>query len=279
MVRVFVDGEARAVGGDLQQRTAGFLDVDRLEPEPVDDARRMPAGLDHATAQLVLVSLVRGPPGDVVHRTHTPLAPLRVGVYAHFDPPAGQPVANREPGPLAVALAAGEPERPREERRRRRLVALDETHTTEASDLTRGGYRACVPAHRVVSLPVDRLDEREPQTVRVDERQHPLVKAPLHGPNVYTGRLQTVLPVREAAAVHGERDLRPLAGPVATGRHRGPGKEGEVRAGAPGRVGEIEVIGVRDVLVDRAFDHPHAQNAGVEVVVLLRVAGDGGDVV
>ena len=45
------------------------------------------------------------------------------------------------------------------------------------------------------------------------------------------------------------------------------------------RVGIEEVIGPGVVLVDALLDEPHAEHAGVEVEVLLRGPGDGGDVV
>ncbi len=47
----------------------------------------------------------------------------------------------------------------------------------------------------------------------------------------------------------------------------------------PGRVRIEEVIRARVVLVDAFLDQAHAEHAGVEIEVLLRGAGDGGDVV
>src|SRR5207248_10300673 len=44
-------------------------------------------------------------------------------------------------------------------------------------------------------------------------------------------------------------------------------------------VGEVEVVGVRDVEVDRLLDEAEAEYVDVEVDVLLHVAGDAGDVV
>ena len=44
-------------------------------------------------------------------------------------------------------------------------------------------------------------------------------------------------------------------------------------------VGVEEVIGAGIVLVDAALDEAHAEDAGVEIEVFLRRAGDGGDVV
>ncbi|CAN5201180.1 hypothetical protein BH20GEM2_BH20GEM2_09100 [soil metagenome] len=57
-----------------------------------------------------------------------------------------------------------------------------------------------------------------------------------------------------------------------------PGEKGQIRAGRPGAVGVEEMIGVGGILVDRALHEAHSQHAGVEVEVLLRIAGDHGDV-
>ena len=41
---VFIDREPRAVGGDLEQHAARFLEVDGFEPEAIDDGCRMVTG-------------------------------------------------------------------------------------------------------------------------------------------------------------------------------------------------------------------------------------------
>ena len=45
------------------------------------------------------------------------------------------------------------------------------------------------------------------------------------------------------------------------------------------RVGVKEVVGAGVVLIDALLDQTHAEDAAVEIEVLLRGAGDGGDVV
>src|SRR5438034_4772724 len=60
-----VGRESGAERRDLEQDAAGLAEVDRLEPEPVDDRRRMHAvGLDAAAPLGVL--LVRRCPGNMV---------------------------------------------------------------------------------------------------------------------------------------------------------------------------------------------------------------------
>ena len=56
-------------------------------------------------------------------------------------------------------------------------------------------------------------------------------------------------------------------------------EEGQVGAGVPLLVRVEEVVDGRVVLVDRLLDQPQAENAGVEVDIPRRVAGDAGDVV
>jgi hypothetical protein len=53
----------------------------------------------------------------------------------------------------------------------------------------------------------------------------------------------------------------------------------EDRAGRSLLVAEVQVVGVGRVEVDGLLHQPQAQDVGVELDVLLRVAGDHGDVV
>src|SRR5438128_7183651 len=63
---ILVDGEARTHRCDLEQHPARLAEVNRLEPEAVDDRRRLGAALDHAIAPRHLFVIERGP-GHVVH--------------------------------------------------------------------------------------------------------------------------------------------------------------------------------------------------------------------
>ena len=47
--------------------------------------------------------------------------------------------------------------------------------------------------------------------------------------------------------------------------------------GFPSRVAKIEMVSRRIVEVDGALDEPHAEHAGVEIEILLRIAGDRRD--
>ena len=69
-----VHGEAGAVGRQLEQHAAGFLEVHRLEPEAIDDGRRPAAGGGDLRSHGELVSLVVDAPCQVVHGADAPCA-------------------------------------------------------------------------------------------------------------------------------------------------------------------------------------------------------------
>ena len=58
-----------------------------------------------------------------------------------------------------------------------------------------------------------------------------------------------------------------------------PREKGENRAGITLAVAEVEVISAGVVEVDGLLHQPQPKNAGVEIDVLLRIGGDGGNVV
>jgi len=88
----------------------------------------------------------------------------------------------------------------------------------------------------------------------------------------------TRAPELEAAGGHFERHFHGKPVPEARRRHLGPRKEREVGAGVAFRIRIEEVIGARVVLVHGFLDETHAENAGVEIEVLLRGTGNRGDV-
>jgi len=55
-----------------------------------------------------------------------------------------------------------------------------------------------------------------------------------------------------------------------------PGKERQDCTRTASLVAEVEMIGRRVVEVDGSFDEPKAEDAGVEIEISLRVAGDAG---
>jgi hypothetical protein len=57
-----------------------------------------------------------------------------------------------------------------------------------------------------------------------------------------------------------------------------PRKEGQIGAGSTFSVGIEQMVRPRIVLIDAFLDQPHAKHARVEIEVLLRRPGNGGDV-
>ncbi len=83
--RIFVDREARAVGCELEQHSAGLLEVDRLEPETIDDRRRMRScALDTRPDGLLMLGVI-DTPCKMVNGAHTPRATSRFRRIANVD--------------------------------------------------------------------------------------------------------------------------------------------------------------------------------------------------
>src|ERR1700736_54599 len=61
MLGILVDRESRPHRGDLEQHTARFTEVNRLEPEAVDDGGGLGAAGDYAIAPRHLLVIERGP--------------------------------------------------------------------------------------------------------------------------------------------------------------------------------------------------------------------------
>ncbi len=82
VLRVLVDGKARAIGGQFEQHAAWLEEVDRLEPEAIDHRRRTPSCAVDLRAHGQLLDLVGHPPRQVVNAADAPGAAARVG--RHF---------------------------------------------------------------------------------------------------------------------------------------------------------------------------------------------------
>ena len=136
-----------------------------------------------------------------------------------------------------------------------------------------------VPGRKRTARRARGLDEREPQAVRIDERQRALTESRLDGIHARAVLLEARAPVLEAARRHFERDLDRKSIADARRRHLCPRKERQIRARVAFGVGIEEVVGARVVLIDALLDQSHPEDAAVEVEVLLRGSGDGGDVV
>ena len=86
--------------------------------------------------------------------------------------------------------------------------------------------------------------------------------------------VEPIVPVVEAPGGNRERDLDAEPMPELAGRRVSEREEREIGPRIAVAVGVEEVVRVRDVLIDALLHQPHAEHAGVEVEVLLRVAAD-----
>ena len=88
---------------------------------------------------------------------------------------------------------------------------------------------------------------------------------------------EVLSPVIQCSFGDGERyPYRLSTAPAAPGG-AGPGKEGENRAGPSQFISIVEMVGIWIVEVDGELHQPQAQQTGVEIDILLRIAGDGCD--
>ncbi len=115
--------------------------------------------------------------------------------------------------------------------------------------------------------------------MRIDHRKHRVAEAVLDRARLHAVPLEPRLPPREAVCRYLERHFDGEAVPDARGRHLRPWKERQISARVPFRVGVEEMIRAGIVLIDAALDQPHAEDAGIEVEILLRRTGNRGDVV
>src|SRR5262245_28374741 len=108
VLEIFVGGEARAVGRELEQHTARLEEIHRLEPESVDDLCRPAMRRRDAFAHLKLDHLVSDAPSDVMHRADAPRATRRVLDFTQLDVFARAAVAYAEAMPAVFDAEVGE---------------------------------------------------------------------------------------------------------------------------------------------------------------------------
>src|SRR3954468_20568836 len=107
---VFVHGEARALGGDLEEHAARLFEVDGTEPEPVDHLGGMRAGLLDLAAHRELFLLVGHAEGHVVDSAGAPLPEALPRQLADLPPAARASPVGAEAVPSALLAHGLEPE-------------------------------------------------------------------------------------------------------------------------------------------------------------------------
>ena len=270
----FVHGEAGTVGGQLEQHAARLLEVHRLEPEAIDHRRRPRAGGGHLRPQRELMLLVVDAPREVVHRADAPRAAVDVRRLLHVDDTGRVAKAVARPSVLGAQLL--EAEHAGEERGGDARVALPDLRAEQAAHLVLRRHGARVPGRERARAGT--RDQPELQPVRIDERDGVIAEARLPRLDARAVVLQARAPVVDAPGRHLERDLVRQAVAHPRTRELRPGKERQVRARTSLRVGIEQVVRAGIVLVDALLDEAHAEHPDVEVEVLLRRSGDGGDV-
>src|SRR4051812_27770801 len=85
MLSVFIHREAGSVGRKLEQHATGFLEVDRLEPEPVDGWCRMRARCFDLCPHVMLMLLVVDAPRKVMDGADSPGPAPGLRCIAHVD--------------------------------------------------------------------------------------------------------------------------------------------------------------------------------------------------
>src|SRR4051794_9322889 len=262
-----VGREPGAEGCDLEQHAAGLAEVDRQEPEAVDDRRGMHANLPY-TFPPRLVVLHRRSPGHVVDGAGAGEPTL--GRRRVVRDPAAALVADDGPGVVAAGLEAEPLLEELAAALRGGAVGADALEPLEPvllRDLRMVGRQRRVGRVGDHQLQPEPFGILEAQAPAVALRRSTFDPKPL-GPELQRR-------VRSDAEPRG-RD-HPVAR-AAAGRAR-IFEERDVGAGRAVLVRVEEVVDRRVVLVDGLLDHPQPEYPDVEVDVARSVTGDAGDVV
>jgi hypothetical protein len=277
---VLVDGEAGALGGELEQHAAGLHEVDRAEPEAVDHLGRSAAGAGDGVAQGLLVLAVGHRPREVVDAADAPGAAAPLGVLAHVEDAAGAArgrAGEDEAHPAVLLADALEAHHLGQEAFARGDLAQRGAGAVQPADLLGGRHGARVPGGEREG--VRSLDQGKAQAVGIGEGQGALAEARGDRLDADAGGAQAALPGVEGPERHRQVGLLDHADTRGAGLGVGPGEEGQVGSGVALAVRVEQVVGGGVVLVDALLDEPESHDALVEAQVLDGVAGDGGDVV
>src|ERR1017187_6224626 len=122
-----------------------------------------------------------------------------------------------------------------------------------------------------------RTDDFQAHSVRVSKANEAFSEAINHRLQFHTFFLQPLGPIVDCAHGNSKRGDRDLRWSDSTAIRAGPGKESHDRSRTPQFVAVVEVIAPGIIKIHRQFHEPQAQHAAIEVDVLLRISGDGGD--
>ena len=270
--RILVGGEARRVGGDLEQHAAGLAEVDCVEVLTVDDWRHVQAISSHALLPFALHGVGFGAERNVVDRAG-PLPPdgrcVRPQQVHHGPAPfprCGEPVAPAlRIGLLADVRVA---EQIGQHPGCRLGIAHPQRHGVEA-----------VVHWRLPAAGDAVFGQLDLQAVRVAEAEHLAAETQGRRAKVDGPLGEAAHPGVKPAVRHGIGHGTGHPGTRTPGAGVGEREEGHNGAGVPGLVAVVEVVGVGRVEVDGLLHEALAKGARVEVDVALRRAGDRSHVV
>ena len=187
-----------------------------------------------------------------------------------------RPPGKREPAPAVLLAHLLEAQRVHQEIGGGCRVSLQQADAMEPANLVRLRHYALCPRREIAG--VGGLDQRQSQPVRIGKGEQTLAEARPRLGRLHPMSREPLGPILEAAGRNSQRHLDGESDSGLAWGHVRPGEERQVGAGMRRTIGVEEMVGPRHVLVDGLLDQPHAQDSNVEVQILLRVAGDDGDV-
>src|SRR3954462_13994019 len=135
MIEILVHRETRRIGGDLEEHSTGLLEVDRVEPEPVDHRRGLRARRQDPLPYLELLFVIGDAEGHVVDGAGAPLPAPLPRQLADLQPLARASSVNAEAMPAGLLASGLEAEGFPQEARGHGQLPLPEPHRVEAADL------------------------------------------------------------------------------------------------------------------------------------------------
>src|ERR1700687_4189844 len=200
---IFVDRKSWSVGRELEEYATGLEEINRFEPEAVDDFGGPASRTLDPVTYFQLGIDVGYPPRDVMYTASAPPAAISVGDLLNLEVASGRAALDPERRPLFFLTEIHESEDPGEKRRRSREIALPPSHRMQPADLPLRWNRTPRPwsEHALVG----RLVERDGQSVWIRERQRRGLPAHFYFTDRDAVLDETIRPVVETAQGNGER--------------------------------------------------------------------------
>src|SRR5918995_1024451 len=264
VVGVLVRGEARTVGGDLEEHPAGLAEVDGTEVEAVYLRRHAKTEAPDPLPPCRVLLIIRRPESDVVNAAPPQARYRRLGSLhdQHFRPGPARPDLEDDGALIAplVLVHLPEAEHLGEYPRRGREIPHRKLHRSKAPDTGLSRHRTALPRDTTRDPVVSTIvHEPQPLALGVGEGYEAATPALLDAA-VLDAELRKPLgpEVQRLAPRHPELNRRNLARARVVGRDPQvrPVEEGHLRTRPPQLVTVEQVICRDVVLVDRLFYQP-----------------------